>query len=125
MKKWISEKLDFLRVLRRWIMVVLLRDFIAPVLFTYEYEKIGALELNFTDGTSVESIKFMEVPEYGLRKAVSPWKYWYILTGGYYLFMLYEAGYMTYNELKNFLIEPFGEDEISREEIRAWLDDKV
>lgn len=125
MKKWIKEKLDFLRVLRRWLMVVLLRDCIAPVLFTYEYKQIGALELNFTDETSVEAIKFMEVPEYGLRKAVSTWKYWYMLTGGWYLFMLYEAGYMTYDELRKFLIEPFNKDEISREEIRAWLDDKV
>lgn len=120
--KWFKEQLDLLRIIGRWIVVVILRDFIAPMFFKINYEEVGSMQLNFTDDSVEDCLVFYEDTRLDLRKVYSPWKYAHMQIRSYYLFLLYEAGYWSFERLKNFLQEPFGEV-ATKEEIKEWLNE--
>ena len=92
-----------IRIYLRWIVIAVIRDCILPIFVKMDYKKVGEFTLKYVDGKTKPLFEFYECGE--VRKVCFSLRHLILFFKSSYLFLKYELGIWTYDELVKFMVE--------------------
>lgn len=107
-----GDKILTIKQYIRWVIVVILREFVLPFLGKPEWEECGRMELHYADNKKEwdeANLICFKLKGENIYRIWSPWKYWKHYMTISYLIMLVEIGVWTWDEFCDFMTEDLEE----------------